>query len=136
MKTSYDPGTDSLYIALRPLPSKRTVEIEPDVMLDCGEDGEPVGYDIQHASGRTDRSAVWCLARPLSNNASRCQQQPMRVRDLGGGAIADRLPGGVRDQCRRISSPIRHELKSNRDMLCATGSPIIGSASIFRGRKC
>lgn len=54
MKTSYDPGTDSLYIEIRPLPSKRTVEIEPDVMVDYGADGEPVGYDIQHASAKTD----------------------------------------------------------------------------------
>lgn len=54
MKTSYDPGTDSLYIEIRPLPSKRTVEVEPDVMVDYGADGEPVGYDIQHASAKTD----------------------------------------------------------------------------------
>ena len=51
MKTSYDRATDSLYIELRPLPAARTVEVEEDVMLDLGEDGEPVGYDIQHASG-------------------------------------------------------------------------------------
>ena len=54
MKTSYDKATDSLYIELRPLPAKRTVEIEPDVLLDLGEDGEPVGYDIQHASTKCD----------------------------------------------------------------------------------
>ncbi|WP_376958046.1 DUF2283 domain-containing protein [Azospirillum sp. A26] len=54
MKTSYDPSTDSLYIEVRPLPSKRTVEIEPDVMVDYGADGEPVGCDIQHASAKTD----------------------------------------------------------------------------------
>ena len=54
MKTSYDPSTDSPYIEVRPLPSKRAVEIEPDVMLDYGEDGKPVGYDIQHASTKTD----------------------------------------------------------------------------------
>ena len=50
MKTRYDKSTDSLYIEVRPLPSHRTVEIEEDVMLDIGEDGLPVGYDIQHAS--------------------------------------------------------------------------------------
>ena len=42
MKTSYDSGTDSLYLELRPLPSKRTVEVEP------------VGYDIQHASTKAE----------------------------------------------------------------------------------
>lgn len=54
MKTSYDSTTDSLYIEVRPLPSKRTVEVEPDVMVDYGEDGEPVGYDIQHASTKVE----------------------------------------------------------------------------------
>jgi uncharacterized protein YuzE len=50
MNTRYDPSTDSLYVEVRPLPAHRTVEIEEDVMLDLGEDGRPVGYDIQHAS--------------------------------------------------------------------------------------
>ncbi len=50
MKTCYDKSTDSLYVEVRPLPSCRTVEVEGDVMVDYGADGEPVGYDIQHAS--------------------------------------------------------------------------------------
>ncbi|HZK89057.1 MAG TPA: DUF2283 domain-containing protein [Stellaceae bacterium] len=54
MKLSYDKATDSLYIELRPLPARRTREIETDVMLDLGEDGEPVGYDLQHASDKRD----------------------------------------------------------------------------------
>jgi uncharacterized protein YuzE len=54
MKLSYDKSSDSLYIELRPLPARRTREIEPDVMLDFGEDGEPVGYDLQHASTKRD----------------------------------------------------------------------------------
>ena len=52
MRTSYDRATDSLYLELRPLPAVRTVEVEEDVLLDLGEDGEPVGYDVQHASGK------------------------------------------------------------------------------------
>jgi uncharacterized protein YuzE len=52
MRTSYDRATDSLYLELRPLPAVRTAEVEEDVMLDLGEDGAPVGYDIQHASGK------------------------------------------------------------------------------------
>jgi uncharacterized protein YuzE len=47
---SYDKSTDSLYIELRPLPASRTREIGEDVVLDLGEDGQPVGYDLQHAS--------------------------------------------------------------------------------------
>ena len=54
MRLSYDRSTDSLYIELRSQPAKRTREIEQDVNLDLGADGEPVGYDIQHASGKRD----------------------------------------------------------------------------------
>jgi uncharacterized protein YuzE len=54
MRLSYDKSTDSLYIELRPMPAKRTREIESDVNLDIGSDGEPVGYDIQHASSKRD----------------------------------------------------------------------------------
>ena len=32
----------------------RTVEIEQDIMLDIGSDGQPVGYDIQHASTKAE----------------------------------------------------------------------------------
>ncbi len=53
MKTRYDKSTDSLTIEVRPLPSHRTVEVEEDVMLDLAENGQPVGYDIQHASTKT-----------------------------------------------------------------------------------
>ena len=51
---SCDKSTDSLYIELRPLPARRTQEIGEDVMLDLGEDGEPAGYDVQHASTKRD----------------------------------------------------------------------------------
>lgn len=34
--------------------ASRTREIGEDVMLDLGEDGDPVGYDVQHASGKRD----------------------------------------------------------------------------------
>jgi len=54
VKTSYDKSTDSLYVEGRALPSRRTVEIEEDVMVDYGSDGEPVGYDIQHASTKAE----------------------------------------------------------------------------------
>jgi uncharacterized protein YuzE len=54
VRLSYDKSTDSLYIELRSLPAKRTRELGEDVMLDLGEDGEPVGYDLQHASAKRD----------------------------------------------------------------------------------
>ena len=64
MKTSYDKSTDSLYVEVRPLPSHRTIEIEEDVMLDLGEDGKPVGYDIQHASTEAEFIARLILEEP------------------------------------------------------------------------
>jgi uncharacterized protein YuzE len=54
VRLSYDKSTDSLYIELRALPAKRTRELGEDVILDLGEDGEPVGYDVQHASAKQD----------------------------------------------------------------------------------
>ena len=54
MNRTYDSSTDSLYLEVRPLPSRRTIEIEEDVFLDLGEDGDPVGYDIQHAYEKTE----------------------------------------------------------------------------------
>jgi uncharacterized protein YuzE len=44
----------NLYVEIRPEPSYKTVEIEDDIMLDLGRDGQPVGYDIQHASTKTE----------------------------------------------------------------------------------
>lgn len=54
MKTSYDKSTDSLCVEVRPLPSSHTVEIAEDIMLDISSHGQPVGYDIQHASTKTE----------------------------------------------------------------------------------
>jgi uncharacterized protein YuzE len=54
MRLSYDKYTDSLYIELRGMPARRTRELEPDVNLDLGADGDPVGYDIQHASTKRE----------------------------------------------------------------------------------
>ena len=54
LKLSYDRSTDSLYIELRPLPARRTRELQEDVNIDLGEDGQPLGYDVQHASAKRD----------------------------------------------------------------------------------
>lgn len=66
MKTRYDKSTDSLYVEIRPLPANRTIEIEPDVMADLGEDGKPVGYDIQHASAKAEFIARVILEQELA----------------------------------------------------------------------
>lgn len=53
----YDPTTDTLYIRLRPEPSVDNRIIGEDLVIDLGADGEPVGYDIQHASRHPDMIA-------------------------------------------------------------------------------
>jgi uncharacterized protein YuzE len=54
MEARYDKAKDSLYIEVRPVPAARTMEVEEDVVLDIGDDGKPVGYDIQHASTKRE----------------------------------------------------------------------------------
>jgi uncharacterized protein YuzE len=66
MKTRYDKSTDSLYVEVRPLPARRTAEVENDVMVDLGEDGKPVGYDIQHASAKQEFIAKLILEQELA----------------------------------------------------------------------
>lgn len=52
---SYDPTTDSMYVKIRPGASVRQKMDEArEVIIDFGEDGEPVGYDIQFASQHPD----------------------------------------------------------------------------------
>jgi uncharacterized protein YuzE len=62
----YDPATDSLYIKLRPGASVDIRIVNDDVVIDLGRDGEPVGYDIQHASRHADAiaEALGRLHRP------------------------------------------------------------------------
>ncbi len=48
-KISYDPASDAMYIEVRSLPSVRTVEKAENVMVDFGDDGQIVGFDIQDA---------------------------------------------------------------------------------------
>lgn len=69
MRTSYDPATDSLYLEVRPLPGHRAVEIQEDVVMDLGEDGLPVGYDIQHASTKRELIARLVLGEPVPEAA-------------------------------------------------------------------
>jgi uncharacterized protein YuzE len=52
---SYDPSTDSMYVKVRPGVSVRQkMDEEREVIIDFGEDGQPVGYEIQFASKHPD----------------------------------------------------------------------------------
>lgn len=51
----YDPSTDSMYVTLREGRVVHTVAHDDrDFVVDLGEDGEPMGYDIQFASQHPD----------------------------------------------------------------------------------
>lgn len=51
----YDPVTDSMYVKLRPEAGfDSRVDDARDLVVDLGKDGDPVGYDIQHASEHPD----------------------------------------------------------------------------------
>jgi len=57
VELEYDPTTDSLYIKLRHGLSVNNRIVSDDVVIDLGADGEPVGYDIQHASKQPEAIA-------------------------------------------------------------------------------
>ncbi len=51
----YDASTDSMYVTLREGRVMRTIAHDDrDFAVDIGEDGEPLGYDLQFASQHPD----------------------------------------------------------------------------------
>jgi uncharacterized protein YuzE len=50
MRIRYDPSVDILYIRLREGPVQESDEITPDIIVDYGEDGKPMGIEILDAS--------------------------------------------------------------------------------------
>ncbi|MEI8395355.1 MAG: DUF2283 domain-containing protein [Rhodospirillaceae bacterium] len=54
MIKKYHDKTDSLYVVIRDIPAVDTVEYMEDVMVDLGDDGMAVGYDIQFSSDHKD----------------------------------------------------------------------------------
>lgn len=51
----YDPSTDSMYVTLREGRVIHTIAHDDrEFAVDIGEDGEPIGYDIQFASRHPD----------------------------------------------------------------------------------
>ncbi len=65
MKLHYYPETDSLYVELKEEPGVETREITDGLNVDLDADGEVVGFDIDHASKRSDLSTLETEALPL-----------------------------------------------------------------------
>ena len=64
MKLHYYPETDSLYIELNSTPGSQTREIVEGLNVDLDADGDVVGLDIDHASGKLDLSRIETIALP------------------------------------------------------------------------
>ena len=64
MKLHYYPETDSLYIELKDAPGTQTREIVEGLVVDLDENGDVVGFDIDHASGKLDLSKIETVALP------------------------------------------------------------------------
>ena len=46
----YYPDTDTMYVELRPGPTTGGEDAGEDLVIHYGEDGQPSGYEIEHAS--------------------------------------------------------------------------------------
>jgi uncharacterized protein YuzE len=66
MKLHYYPETDSLYIDLNSKPSADSREIADGLVLDFDTQGNVVGIDIDHASGKLDLKTIETTSLPAS----------------------------------------------------------------------
>jgi len=64
MKLHYYPETDSLYIELNSAPGIQTREIVVGLNVDLDANGDVVGFDIDHASGKLDLTRIETIALP------------------------------------------------------------------------
>jgi uncharacterized protein YuzE len=64
VKLHYYPETDSLYIELKSSPGTQTREIVEGLNVDLDGNGDVVGFDIDHASGKLDLSRIETIALP------------------------------------------------------------------------
>jgi uncharacterized protein YuzE len=69
MKLHYYPETDSLYIELKSAPGTQTREIVEGLNVDLDANGDVVGFDIDHASGKLDLSRIETIALPAVSAA-------------------------------------------------------------------
>ena len=64
VKLHYDPETDSLYVELKSALGTQTREIVEGLNVDLDANGDVVGFDIDHASGKLDLSRIETIALP------------------------------------------------------------------------
>src|SRR3546814_13331307 len=54
----YYADTDTMYVELRPGPTTGGEDAGADLVIHFGEDGEPAGYEIEHASQHPAHTAA------------------------------------------------------------------------------
>jgi uncharacterized protein YuzE len=69
MKLHYYPETDSLYIELKSAPGTETREIFEGLNVNLDANGDVIGLDIDHASGKLDLSKIETVALPPASAA-------------------------------------------------------------------
>ena len=69
MKLQYYSETDSLCIELKSGPGTQTREIVEGLVADLDANGDVVGFDIDHASGKLDFSKIETIALPPATAA-------------------------------------------------------------------
>lgn len=69
MKLHYYPETDSLYIELKSGFGTQTWEIVGGLVVDLDANGDVVGFDIDHASGKLGLSQIETIALPPATAA-------------------------------------------------------------------
>ena len=95
MKLHYYPETDSLYIELKDIAGTQTREIVEGLIVDLDENGDVVGLDIDHASGKLDLSKIETFALPPATAAdmneaeTRAELIDPALKAAGWGVVAD-----------------------------------------------
>ena len=69
MTLHYYPETDSLYIELKTTPGAETREIVEGLVVDFDAQGNVIGFDIDQASSKLDRSKIETIALPPAHAA-------------------------------------------------------------------
>lgn len=107
MKLHYYPETDSLYIELLEKPGVKTLEIRAGLNADLDDNGQVVGFDIDHlsefvANNPRNESPPW--GQPARLSASSEQSGAMRIINPYTYAFENAvLTPGVRRQLRALS---------------------------------
>ncbi len=67
----YYPDTDTMYVELRPGPTTGGEDAGEDLVIHYGEDGQPSGYEIEHASRHPEHiAAALRLVRRFNQEAA------------------------------------------------------------------